>query len=173
MRFKETASSNIQNLETKVLFNHEMLRIEERFLNFLPSEEFSAEIEMEARRSDRSSTPLTLILFTLIDQPPRTEAWEDQMMHLASIISRAVRKTDIKGWIWTPHGLRLGLILHNTPQHKVQRIITLVRNHFQKFSGLKLENTKSEVEVLYEIYAYSPNGKVFRDKANPSHRKLG
>src|SRR5437867_3790735 len=87
--------------------------LELRIEDMLPSEAFRNELTREMLRSDRTTSPLTLLVFDLrydsVNQAVDLQDLED----LAVTICNCSRKTDIKGWYRDGHGMRISLMLHH------------------------------------------------------------
>jgi lipopolysaccharide/colanic/teichoic acid biosynthesis glycosyltransferase len=124
-------------------------------------------------RSDRTDTPLTLLVFDLQSAGRRTLAGDGkELERLASIVCECTRRTDIKGWFRDGHRLRVGLLLHNTTHENAERILSCVRQRFagapRAGNGNGNGNGKSNgngngghgpLTVACEIYAY-PSGRT-------------
>ncbi len=121
-----------------------------------PAELFEKELEREIFRSDRSGSPLTLLLFdlrqTFADEGQRKAA----MNELARALCRCSRRTDSRGWFRDTRTQteRAGLLLHSTTPQKAARIIRSVRTCLAD-NGFGEDGWPREISC--EILAYPPD----------------
>lgn len=115
---------------------------------------FGREIEREMLRSDRTSTPLTLVVFDLTGPvgPERNRALE----RLGEAVGRRARKTDAAGWHRQGRRLRVGLILHHTMPEGAEGLIAEVCKEFEGrgAAGRPIH------EIVCEVYAYPAEQKA-------------
>src|SRR4051794_41034166 len=97
----------------------------------LPRDAVRNEVTREKLRSDRTASPLTLLVFDLRLPFARSLMSTQDLERLATTVCNCSRKTDIKGWYRDGQTMRISLILHHTNPDKCQRIVETVRTIFR------------------------------------------
>lgn len=130
----------------------------------LDSREFRVQVEREMSRSDRTGSPLTLLVFDLTETR-EVRVSEEALERLAGAVGACSRKTDVAGWYKDGAAKRpkVGLILHHTEAEGAQAVVEKVRVALEKRGG-------SRTKLTCEIYGYP--GVVQSDKSNGGPEQL-
>lgn len=114
----------------------------------LDSRGFRREVEREMLRSDRTASPLTLLVFDLTEAGEAGVS-EEALERLAGAVAACSRKTDVAGWYRDGAAKRpkVGLILHHTEAAGAPAVVEKVRGALEKRGGMRSELT-------CEIYGY-------------------
>lgn len=118
-----------------------------------PSGAFRAELEREMLRSDRTNSPLTLVVFDVTCMGKGRKAAQTRRQGLellAEAVTSCSRRTDYRGWYRDPKGLRIGLILHHTEADRAAVVIEKVRRCFIE----RATEALAYVDLVCEIYGY-------------------
>ena len=116
-----------------------------------PSRRFRQRVKKEMLRSERTQSPLTLVIFDVRGPAARGDRLEEGLERLASIVLGRLRETDSVGWHREGGRQSVGVILHHTVPEDARRMIDDVRHRFQAAGG----NAKGHLLLLgCEIYAY-------------------
>lgn len=147
--------------------NHK-LALDGRIPELLSDEAFRIELRREMLRSDRSGSPVTVVVFGLIssggaDSDRNTEALE----LLGGVIAENSRLTDGKGWYRDEKGLRAGLILVDTTTDKAGHVIAKVMKGFDKRLDKTSLTNGDRAAITCEIFAHPSNGANDGDRRGP------
>lgn len=140
---------------SKLLLNYLRLSgVERQVPQLLASRKFHAELELEMLRSDRMSSPLTLLLFDVHEPDKNARVHNLALERLGTIVCQATRKTDSKGWLRDASGLKVALILFHTIPQRTDRIIQMIKENFRQAMTELNQPEAQAVEISCEIYAY-------------------
>lgn len=121
--------------------------------DLVPSHIFRNEIEREMLRSDRTGSPLTLLVFDVSTDGRGRRSLEKRRRALgilAAAVTSSSRRTDSRGWYRDPAGVRVGLILHHTSSDGAQAVIAKVRQTFAEQAPAEMLKS----ELTCEVYGY-------------------
>ena len=127
-------------------------QLEQRTPNLMPGRIFRAELEREMLRSDRTGSPLTLLLFDVQCSSPSRAHRSKRLLFLADAVDRCSRRVDSKGWFSDEDGLRTGLMLFDTEPQNANRAITTIRDLYRDTTALL---PGSETNISCEVFAYA------------------
>ena len=162
-----------------------MENLQRQIHDLLPCDVFRSQLEREMLRSDRTDTPLTLLMFDLCSYRRGRRRQLTHILRLAKVVCECTRRTDMKGWFQDSKGLRIALMMHNTSFIKAERILSCVRERFEE--NLKHERHASQVRVSCDVYGYPTDRPADSDKheqlflfddeslmdSNPIHSEVG
>lgn len=156
---------------SRLMFNHLHLSgLEKKIPQLLPSKKFRSELELEMLRSDRTGSPMTLILFDLESGQAQPEEREAGLLKLAQLIGQESRLTDHKGWYHDDAGLHVALMLLHTLPERAHRIITVTRNRFREAMSQQKNQALKTLDLACAIYAYPIRPeRLEEDEAHTSH----
>lgn len=142
--------------------------------SLVPDATFRAEIRREVLRSDRTSLPLTLVVFGVATAEGAGRSSDaDALWHLACIVADCMRETDSGGWYRDDLAVRIGLLLHHTKPERARRIINTVRRRFQMIEERESAVRRNPRSVTYEIFAYPRAFDAGLDDSNHSSNGVG
>lgn len=143
--------------------------LEDAVPGMMPSRYFHDEVHIEMLRSDRTASPMTLLLFDLENPPHRPAMIDSALEKLAGIVRDRARGTDRCGWYREDDRLRVGLILHHTDAECAESVIETIRSQFHTLvnsNGVSV--ALGRVEISCEIYGYPCDAK----QEGSSHEQL-
>ena len=87
---------------------------------FLSPDDFRMELRKEKRRVERSTAPLSIVLFQLDESVLNNKF---QLKQLLNFLRTRTRETDIKGWV---HSKAIGLIFLDTNDAGLKKCVDLI-----------------------------------------------
>lgn len=147
---------------------HHEFALDGRIPELLPDEAFRIELRREMLRSDRSGSPVTVVVFGLMASGGADSDRDAETLELlGSVIAKNSRLTDGKGWYRDAKGLRAGLILVDTTTDKAGHVIAKVMKGFDKSLDRASLTNGNRAAITCEIFAHPSNGVRDGDRRGP------
>ena len=138
-----------------IVGRQQAIDLEEQIPQLLPSRYYHGVLEREILRSDRTQSPLSVLVLDVRRKGNFSQnLWAKRMKQLARIVLDVSRRVDAKGWYRDERGLRISLVLSDTEPQKTSRLINLIRTKFIETANNDNGHSGMGNDISCEIFAY-------------------